>query len=161
MVLPPNPRPKTTTPAAPASPHTEGDNLSKQGRGNARYGNAQSSGASTPASTVALQGSVSLDAAMVAEAGQVDWYRWYLSARQYLKSMGGLRCTEGTRIVFYRNGRIQALSQDPFCQISAMSKQFPLPQHTQVQAVVLPTRQSSRPPASPQELIDYVRQSSR
>lgn len=95
--------------------------------------------------------------AVVAERGRVDWYAWYLAAREYLAATGGLnRCMVGTPIKFYKEGRIEAMSPDPFCQMSVKWRRFPLPSNTQLDALILPVRPGKLPPASPAEIQQRI-----
>lgn len=89
----------------------------------------------------------------------IDWYQWYLFARQYLAKRGGLACPLGTSIIFYKAGRIEANSSDINCLLSIRQKQFPLPRDTLLQALILPVRSGSAPPASPEELQSRVQAS--
>ena len=105
-----------------------------------------------------LRGNVTtLDDAIVQEKETVNWYGWYLSCRQYLGENGGLSCPLGTMIRFNKNGVTQAMSQDPACIISAAQKYFPLPPNTKLTAILLPVRSGQKPPASPQELLQQIR----
>jgi hypothetical protein len=103
-----------------------------------------------------LSGTVSLQSAMAAEQGRVDWYGWYLKARQYIASHGGLRCEHGTPILFRKTGQMSAMTNDPMCQASTISKRFPLPVGTHVDTLILPTRPGAAPPASPEELMRFL-----
>lgn len=98
-----------------------------------------------------------LQQAIVSESGQVDWYAWYLAARQYLGSTGGLQCALGTPIKFYRNGLIEAMSFSPVCQASVAGRMFPLPSKTKLDALILPVRPGEGPPASPQEIYSRIK----
>jgi hypothetical protein len=86
----------------------------------------------------------------------VDWYGWYLSAREYLSQTGGLNCALGTPIKFYKNGQIEALSFDPHCLNSVSGRHYPLPKNTQLDALILPVRPGQGPPASRQEIDSRV-----
>ena len=97
-----------------------------------------------------------LQQAIESERDTVDWYAWYLSARQYLGQTGGIRCPLGTPIKFYRNGHIEALSFDPYCISSVTDRHFPLPKNTQLDALILPVRPGQGPPASRQEIYSRV-----
>lgn len=108
---------------------------------------------SAPSKTLILTGKVqTLQEAIQSEKDTVDWYAWYLSAREYLGRSGGLRCPLGTPIKFYRNGRIEAMSFDPYCIASVSGKFFLLPQNTKLDALILPVRPGKGPPASPEEI---------
>jgi hypothetical protein len=107
--------------------------------------------------TLVLTGQVqTLQQAMESESGSVDWYGWYLAARQYLERTGGLQCALGTPIKFYRQGRIEALSFNPICQASVSGRNFPLPYKTKLEALILPVRSGESPPASPQEIYTRI-----
>jgi hypothetical protein len=111
-----------------------------------------------PAKTLVLTGKVqTLQEAIQSEKDTVDWYAWYLAARDYLGSFGGLRCPLGTPIKFYKNGRIEAMSFDPYCIASVSGKYFLLPQNTKLDALILPVRPGQGPPASPEEINARVR----
>jgi len=97
-----------------------------------------------------------LQQAIISESGTVDWYGWYLSARDYLGRMGGLQCALGTPIKFYRNGRIEALTFSPVCQASVAGRVFPLPAKTKLDAIILPVRPGEGPPATPEEIYSRV-----
>jgi hypothetical protein len=104
-----------------------------------------------------LNGKVeSLQAAIDIERNRVDWYGWYLSVREYLERTGGLPCRLGTPIRFYRNGRIEALTSEPGCRISVERRRFRLPPETVLEAVVLPVRRGTLPPASPAEVYSRI-----
>lgn len=104
-----------------------------------------------------LSGKVeSLQAAMDLERNRVDWYGWYLSVREYLERTGGLPCRLGTPIRFYRNGRIEALTSEPGCRISVEHRRFLLPPETRLEAVILPVRRGTLPPASPAEIYSRI-----
>ncbi len=126
------------------------------------FPHSDESNASTPTSPpskkpLVLQGSVkTLDAAIEAERGTVNWYQWYLNARDYLSRTGGLPCELGTDIKFYKSGRIEALTPDPVCRLSLNWRNFPLPPETQLDAVILPVRSGAAPPASPEELMRRI-----
>ena len=97
-----------------------------------------------------------LQQAMQSESGQVDWYAWYLAARQYLGQTGGLQCALGTPIKFYRNGEIEAMSFNPICQASVLGRRFPLPPQTKLDALILPVRSGEGPPATPEEIYHRI-----
>lgn len=97
-----------------------------------------------------------LQDAMVAEKDFVDWYAWYLSARDYLSATGGLQCPVGTQIKFYKSGMIQAESLDPDCMASVTGKTFALPKTTKLDALLLPVRNGKEAPASPDELFSRI-----
>jgi hypothetical protein len=97
-----------------------------------------------------------LQQAIESEKDTVDWYAWYLSAREYLSQTGGLRCALGTPIKFYKNGQIEAMSFDPHCIDSVSGRHFPLPPKTQLDALILPVRPGQGPPASRQEIYSRV-----
>jgi len=108
---------------------------------------------------VTLQAGVSrLDAAIEQEQ-DVDWYKWYLMARDYIYRSGGIDCPLGTNIIFNKDGRMQAESPFAYCQYSVGVMRFPLPKNTRLSAVILPTRPGKAPPASPEELIKRIRNS--
>lgn len=108
---------------------------------------------------VTLQAGVSrLDAAIEQEQ-DVDWYKWYLMARDYIYRSGGIDCPLGTNIIFNKDGRMQAQSPFAYCQVSVGMMNFPLPKNTRLSAVILPTRPGKAPPASPEELIRRIRNS--
>lgn len=107
--------------------------------------------------TPVLTGQVqTLQQAMESESGRVDWYAWYLAAREYLGRTGGLQCALGTPIKFYRNGQIEAMSFSPLCQASVSGRNFPLPPKTKLDALILPVRSGEGPPASPQEIYTRI-----
>lgn len=126
------------------------------------YGEAQHQGANTQANQGAplvLSGKIqTLDAAIESERNFVDWYAWYLSVRAYLAQTGGLPCSLGTPIKFYRNGYIQALTTEWRCLQSTQHRMFPLPRNTRLDAVILPVRQRTAPPASPSELYSRIQE---
>jgi hypothetical protein len=110
-----------------------------------------------PVSPKIITGQVkSLQQATLDERGVVDWYAWYLAAREYLGRMGGLQCALGTPIKFYRGGRIEAISFSPVCQASVAGRFFPLPAKTRLGAVILPVRAAESPPANPQEIYSRI-----
>lgn len=110
--------------------------------------------------SVTLKSTVkTLDVALKEEMGKVDWYGWYLAARNYIAHNGFINCPLGTPIKFYRDGRIEPMSFSAPCVASTMNMNFPLPKNTSVDVIILPTRPSVIPPASPQELYDFLRQS--
>ena len=110
-----------------------------------------------PVSPKVITGQVkSLQQATLDERGLVDWYAWYLAAREYLGRMGGLQCALGTPIKFYRGGRIEAISFSPVCQASVAGRFFPLPAKTRLGAVILPVRAAESPPANPQEIYNRI-----
>lgn len=106
-----------------------------------------------------LQGKVqTLQEAIVSEKDTVDWYGWYLNARNYLSRTGGLDCPLGTPIKFYRDGRIEPITVDGICRASLIGRAFPLPEATKLDALILPVRSSSAPPASPAEIYKRIQQ---
>lgn len=108
-----------------------------------------------------LKGSIkTLDAAIREERDTVDWYRWYLQAREYLSRTGGFQCAIGTPIIFHKDGVIEPQSYSMLCLRSAAMKRFPLPKDTALSAVILPVRPGQGPPASPEELERRIRESS-
>jgi hypothetical protein len=110
-----------------------------------------------PGKPLVLTGKVqTLQQAIESEKDTVDWYGWYLSARDYLSQTGGLRCALGTPIKFYKNGLIEALTFDPHCIASVSGRHFPLPANTQLDALILPVRPGQGPPASRQEIYSRV-----
>jgi hypothetical protein len=124
------------------------------------YSPGQNTATSKPQAPKMLTGRVeSIENAMQIEQGEVDWYDWYLSARNYLAEMGGLDCLPGTPIKFHRTGTIEAQSQDMICQLSVREKFFPLPEMTQLEAVILPVRRKVVPPATRDELYSNIRRS--
>lgn len=107
-----------------------------------------------PSQPKVIKGSVStLEAAIEEEGETIDWYAWYLSAREYLKLTGGFQCPLRTEIRFYRTGRITAVSNDPFCARSAAIKHFPLPEGTKVKVLILPVRSPLEDPATRDEIL--------
>lgn len=122
-----------------------------------RYGQVPVS--DSPASqTKLITGKVqTLQQAIESERGIVDWYVWYLSAREYISRSGGLRCSLGTPIKFFRNGRIEALTFDTACIGSVLGKRFPLPENTRLDALILPVRPGHGPPTSESEIYSRVR----
>lgn len=98
-----------------------------------------------------------LQEAIESEKDTVNWYAWYLAARAYLGRTGGLRCPLGTPIKFYKNGRIEAMSFDPYCIASVTGRRFLLPQNTKLEALILPVRPGQGPPASPEEINARVK----
>lgn len=104
-----------------------------------------------------LSGKVqTLQQAIQSEQGSIDWYTWYLSVREYLKKTGNLNeCDLGTEIVFYKDGRMDARSNDPFCVMSVRWRRFPLPKDTQLDALILPVRKEADM-ASPEEIYGRV-----
>lgn len=100
-----------------------------------------------------IKGSIqTLEAAIDAEKGSVDWYGWYLEAREHITKRGGLACQAGTLLTFRRNGQVQAKTLDPKCLLSIEKIHFPLPETTALDAVVLPVRSGALPPAPPSEI---------
>lgn len=100
-----------------------------------------------------LQGSIqTLEAAISAEKDSVDWYNWYLNARKYISKRGGLACPSGTLLTFKKNGQVEAKTLDPRCLLSIEGMNYPLPQNTVLDAVILPVRSSILPPATPTEI---------
>ncbi len=95
----------------------------------------------------------------IKDEGHVNWYAWYMRAREYLGATGGIDCPLGTPIKFFKSGAVQPLSQLPMCRMSLMGRHVPLPKNTELEAVILPTRSGVAPPASKQELMYYLRQS--
>ncbi len=107
-----------------------------------------------PSQPKVLKGVVStLDAAIEEEGDTIDWYSWYLSAREYLKLTGGFNCPLRTEIRFYQSGRVTAVSSDPICAYSAAAKHFPLPRGTQVKVLILPVRSPHEDPATRDEIL--------
>jgi hypothetical protein len=120
-------------------------------------GGGASAAPSAGSGTKILTGQVqTLQQAIVSE-NDVDWYAWYLSARDYLGRMGGLQCALGTPIKFYRDGRIEALSFNPLCQDSVAGRYFPLPANTRLDAIILPVRPGEGPPASRDEIYSRIK----
>ena len=117
---------------------------------------AGSSSASDAGGTKMLTGQVQTLQQAIASESNVDWYAWYLAAREYLGRMGGLECALGTPIKFYRNGRIEAQTFNPICQNSVAGRMFPLPTKTRLDAVILPVRAGAGPPASPEEIYSRI-----
>lgn len=116
-----------------------------------------SSSQSEPSQPFTLQGSVTtLEQAIQDEKGTVDWYGWYMGARNYIANNGGIKCALGTPIVFYKDGEIAAQSFDAFCLASVSRLHYPLPANTKLTAVKLPTRSGKGAPASPEELQRYT-----
>jgi len=113
---------------------------------------------------VVLQGGVSLDDAMALEgriqSGKqaIDWYGWYLSARESITERGGLQCKLGTLIRINKAGLFQASSPDPDCQKSVARQWFPLPQNSHIPVIILPVRSGAWQPMSEQELLRRVDQ---
>ncbi len=95
----------------------------------------------------------------IKDESNVDWYGWYMRTREYLGATGGIQCPLGTPIKFYKNGTIQPISQFPVCRTSLIGRHMPLPKNTELEAIILPTREGTGPPASKQELMYYLRQS--
>lgn len=130
----------------------------------ALFDNAEQAGAGTdagtpgiPPGTKLITGKVqTLQQAMDSERDSVNWYEWYLGARDYLSRTGGLQCALGTQIKFYRDGTIEALTYDPTCRESVAGKAFALPRKTKLDALILPVRNGNAPPASPQELYSRI-----
>lgn len=115
-----------------------------------------------PAQPKILEGGVStLEAAIEEEGASIDWYAWYLSAREYLKLTGGFQCPLRTEIRFYRTGRITAVSNDPYCAMSASAKHFPLPEGTKIKVLVLPVRSPLEDPATRDEILHQAQEAKR
>ena len=113
-----------------------------------------------PDGKITLQSSVkNLSDAIRDEQGRVDWYGWYMNARNIIANNGGIQCALGTPIRFHRNGQVKAVSYDPRCQISVSTLSVPLPRETSIDVIILPTRRGSAPPNSPEELYEFLRQS--
>ena len=111
-----------------------------------------------PRQPTVLKASVKTLDAAIREEAHVDWYSWYMAARNYLSVTGGLQCKLNTPIKFHRNGRIEASTRDAYCLQSVAFKQFGLPKNTALDAVILPVRSGSAPPASKEELYQLIRQ---
>jgi hypothetical protein len=110
------------------------------------------------ASGLLITGKVqTLQQAIESERDVVDWYGWYMSAREYIGKTGGLRCALGTPIKFYRNGKMEALTFDTSCIASVQGRRFPLPLNTQLDALVLPVRPGQAPPATRDEIYSRLR----
>lgn len=110
-----------------------------------------------PKPTTMITGKVqTLQQAIQSERDIVDWYGWYLAARSYLAGTGGIHCELGTAIKFYRNGYIEALSNEPACLGSLMGRRFPLPAKTRLDALILPVRSGSGPAASREEIYSRI-----
>ncbi|MEB3245788.1 MAG: hypothetical protein VKJ06_07380 [Vampirovibrionales bacterium] len=99
-----------------------------------------------------MTGVITYDEAEQQERGTVAWYNWYMEARAYIASHGGLACAPGTPIVFSKSGQIRALSEDEACLASVAFKQFAIPAESQLPAIILPVRSHKLPPAAPDEL---------
>ncbi len=111
-----------------------------------------------PQKTLVLTGKVqTLQEAITSESETVNWYAWYLSAREYLGLTGGLRCSLGTPIKFHKSGKIEAITFDTACIGSVIGRRFPLPANTKLDAVILPVRSGSGPPASEAEIYTRIR----
>ncbi len=109
-----------------------------------------------PKKPVVLEGkAITLQEAIDQETS-VDWYGWYLACREYLKVTGGLSCSEGTPIVFHKNGLIQAQSNNFRCKQSVQFKRYRLPENTQLSQLILPVRSNVKPPAPRQELLNRI-----
>lgn len=114
------------------------------------------------APTKILTGKVqTLQQAIESERDVVNWYAWYLSAREYIGQTGGLRCSLGTPIKFYRSGKMEALTFDTNCIASVTGRRFPLPANTSLDALILPVRSGQGPPASRDEIYSRIRINSR
>ncbi len=110
------------------------------------------------APTKILTGKVqTLQQAIESERDVVNWYAWYLSAREYIGQTGGLRCSLGTPIKFYRSGKMEALTFDTNCIASVTGRRFPLPLNTSLDALILPVRSGQGPPASRDEIYSRIR----
>ncbi|MBY0449930.1 MAG: hypothetical protein K2X01_04820 [Cyanobacteria bacterium] len=103
-----------------------------------------------------LQGGVSTFESAVAAEQDVDWYRWYLDCRNYLAATGGLNCRIGTQLKIYKNGLMEALTEDTACVNSAGSRMFALPKATALDAIILPVRNGKLPPASRSEFLKHL-----
>lgn len=99
-----------------------------------------------------LHGSVFSIQDAMAEESHINWYQWYLSARNYLAQTGGLNCPLGTPIVFYKSGQIGAKTTSARCLQSISGRFYPLPKQTRLQALFLPVRSGKAPPASVEEI---------
>lgn len=123
-----------------------------------RHGEVPVSDAPLTGPTKVLTGKVqTLQQAIDSERDVVDWYSWYLSAREYISQTGGLRCALGTPIKFYRTGKMEALTFDTNCIASVTGRRFPLPPKTSLDALILPVRSGQGPPASPAEIYSRIR----
>jgi hypothetical protein len=123
------------------------------------YGQARQTQDNTPSPEhpLVLNAKVqTLQQAIESERFLVDWYAWYLSLREYLSRSGGLHCPLGTPIKFYRNGRMEAMSDEPRCRISVATRSFLLPPQTRLDAILLPVRRGTAPPASRNELYTRI-----
>lgn len=109
---------------------------------------------------ITLTGKVQTLQDAIASETDVNWYAWYLACRAYLSQSGGLHCSIGTEIKFFRNGRMMPLTSDPVCLASATGRRFPLPQQTQLDALILPVRNGKAPPVSRDELYDRIQSNS-
>jgi hypothetical protein len=105
---------------------------------------------------VVLQGGVSLDNAMAQEGQRVDWYAWYLKARQSIMANGGLQCPLGTLIIISKQGLFKTDSPYKTCQQSVDRQRSPLPANSQLSYIVLPVRDGAWHPMSPPELLERV-----
>ncbi|MEB3207231.1 MAG: hypothetical protein VKK59_07825 [Vampirovibrionales bacterium] len=103
-----------------------------------------------------VTGIITYEDAKEQEKGQVDWYQWYLEARAYIASHGGLACSVGTSIVFSKSGQLRALSEDPDCQMSVQFKYFPIPEASKLPSIILPVRSHRLPAAAPEELNQFL-----
>jgi hypothetical protein len=105
---------------------------------------------------VIMTGIITYEEAKEQEKDQVDWYQWYLEARAYIESHGGLACSVGTSIVFSKSGQLRALSDDPDCQMSVQLKHFPIPEASKLPSIILPVRSHRLPAANRQELNQFL-----
>ena len=113
-----------------------------------------------PAKTVLTIRVQTLQDAILSEKGSVDWYGWYLAARTYLRSTGGLgNCQPGTNLKFYKDGQILPETLDPMCTASLAGRSFPLPRDTQLEALLLVIRTGDKTvpaPLSPDQLYSRI-----
>ncbi|MEB3287902.1 MAG: hypothetical protein VKJ04_10405 [Vampirovibrionales bacterium] len=112
---------------------------------------------------ITIQASVqTLEAAIQSEKDVVDWYAWYLSARKYIASRGGIACPAGTMLKFPKKGFVEVKMSpwdpvEPRCVMSIQGMYFPLPEKTRLEAVLLPVRSSLLPPAPPSEIYQRTK----
>ncbi len=103
-----------------------------------------------------LQGGVQTLQQAIELETDIDWYTWYLTAREYLSRTGGLQCPLGTSIKFHKTGKIEAMTPDAICMASVAGRNFPLPKKTRLSALILPFRNGNAPPATPDELYSRI-----
>jgi hypothetical protein len=105
-----------------------------------------------------LSGTITLQTALQMEQERIDWYTWYLDARRYLATHDGIRCETGTTLLFRKDGRMTALTDEPACLATVANKRFPLPLATNVEAVIFPHIPMRTAPVDADALLQFLAQ---